>query len=226
MTPPQTKAPASEKVHPLGNRLAASPFLKADRQLGTDSQPASKRVGRIKSPFLSNDLDDPGVFATAPAIATTMPELSLTNGGSSHELPGAVAEPEPKTAAEADATAKDESKVEAEAEAEIELEVEVEAQAEHVKEQEDAQIHEKLAALQLGSSDKVDEKLPATNGPSSKAPAAPQNSHSPFYGYTHYTSPHSGYSPHACQFVGAGSFTSPYDAVNVLNGGRHVNCVI
>ncbi|KAJ2416193.1 hypothetical protein GGI10_001145 [Coemansia sp. RSA 2530] len=179
MTPPQTKAPASEKVHPLGNRLAASPFLKADRQLGTDSQPASKRVGRIKSPFLSNDLDDPGVFATAPAIATTMPELGLTNGGSSHELPGAVAEPEPKTAAEADATVEDESKAEAEAEAEIELEVEVEAQAEHVKEQEDAQIHEKLAALQLGSSDKVDEKLPATNGPSSKAPAAPQKSPQP-----------------------------------------------
>ncbi|KAJ1999376.1 hypothetical protein H4R26_005091, partial [Coemansia thaxteri] len=57
-TPPQTKVPVGDKAHPLGSRLASSPFLKADRQLGNEAPSATKKVGRIKSPFLGNGHDE------------------------------------------------------------------------------------------------------------------------------------------------------------------------
>ncbi|KAJ2850192.1 hypothetical protein IWW36_002100 [Coemansia brasiliensis] len=53
-TPPQARSVAGEKPSPFGKRLASSPFLKADRNLGQDHTAISKRVGRIKSPFLEN----------------------------------------------------------------------------------------------------------------------------------------------------------------------------
>ncbi|KAJ1862615.1 hypothetical protein LPJ78_004600 [Coemansia sp. RSA 989] len=53
-TPPQARSVAGEKPSPFGKRLASSPFLKADRNVSQDHAAASKRVGRIKSPFLEN----------------------------------------------------------------------------------------------------------------------------------------------------------------------------
>ncbi|KAJ2862802.1 hypothetical protein GGH94_004033 [Coemansia aciculifera] len=156
LTPPQTKAPAGEKVHPLGNRLASSPFLKADRQLSTDSPSATKRVGRIKSPFLSDGRDDAAVFA-APAIAAAAaaatPEPSLTNGDGDHEHAPSEAVAEPET--------------------EPEAETEIQPEQEQEKEQENVQLHEKLAELQLDSNGQADDELPATNGTAPKAPVAP-----------------------------------------------------
>ncbi|KAJ1886760.1 hypothetical protein LPJ66_009468 [Kickxella alabastrina] len=58
LSPLEAKLPGLDKATPLGKRLASSPFLQADRQLGQGSGSAVKKVGRLKSPFLGNDLED------------------------------------------------------------------------------------------------------------------------------------------------------------------------
>ncbi|KAJ2451522.1 hypothetical protein EV183_003556 [Coemansia sp. RSA 2336] len=73
-TPPQTRSVAGEKPSPFGRRLASSPFLKADRSVSQDHAAASKRVGRIKSPFLENSSG-----AAAPADGSSKAEPVAEN---------------------------------------------------------------------------------------------------------------------------------------------------
>ncbi|KAJ2396549.1 Thioredoxin domain-containing protein 3, partial [Coemansia sp. RSA 2603] len=67
---PQSKSSTVEKSIPFGNRLASSPFLQADRQLSQEANGVAKVVGRIKSPFLSNEKSDGSLTSTSTAAAT------------------------------------------------------------------------------------------------------------------------------------------------------------
>ncbi|KAJ2887975.1 hypothetical protein FB639_000953, partial [Coemansia asiatica] len=84
LTPPQTKTSAFEKATtPFGKRLASSPFLQADRQLAQETPVATKKIGRIKSPFLKSDASDnqstplAAAAAAAAAVASSSPPTSV-----------------------------------------------------------------------------------------------------------------------------------------------------
>ncbi|KAJ2709558.1 hypothetical protein H4R19_004193, partial [Coemansia spiralis] len=66
---PQARGASGEKPSPFGCLLASSPFLKADRQSGQESATPSKRVGRIKSPFLGDEQSS--ASPAEPAAAET-----------------------------------------------------------------------------------------------------------------------------------------------------------
>ncbi|KAJ2744897.1 hypothetical protein GGI20_002589 [Coemansia sp. BCRC 34301] len=152
LAPPQTKPSAGEKTQPLGSRLASSPFLQADRQLCNDSPSATKKVGRIKSPFLGSGQEE-AVFSPAPVADAGPEEPSLTNGSHEDAQPAAKLEGEP-----------------------MEPLAPVEQVEPAAEEKEDAQLHAQLADLQLGSSSQAEEhrQPPKANGPTRKAPVTPQ----------------------------------------------------
>ncbi|KAJ2683916.1 hypothetical protein GGH99_004211 [Coemansia sp. RSA 1285] len=93
---PQSKsASVSEKQSSFGSRLASSPFLKADRQV-TQDQPATKRVGRIKSPFLGSERAEPvdsSPPSSVPKSIRSSPQASLAtvNPEAAHDTKNAPA---------------------------------------------------------------------------------------------------------------------------------------
>ncbi|KAJ2758563.1 hypothetical protein H4S06_002643, partial [Coemansia sp. BCRC 34490] len=93
---PQSKsASVSEKQSSFGSRLASSPFLKADRQV-TQDQSATKRVGRIKSPFLGSERAEPvdsSPPSSVPKSIRSSPQASLAtvNSEAAHDTKNAPA---------------------------------------------------------------------------------------------------------------------------------------
>ncbi|KAJ2586837.1 hypothetical protein EV177_009698, partial [Coemansia sp. RSA 1804] len=93
---PQSKsASVSEKQLSFGSRLASSPFLKADRQV-TQDQSATKRVGRIKSPFLGSERAEPvdsSPPSSVPKSIRSSPQASLAtvNPEAAHDTKNAPA---------------------------------------------------------------------------------------------------------------------------------------
>ncbi|KAJ2664150.1 hypothetical protein IWW48_000919 [Coemansia sp. RSA 1200] len=109
---PQSKSTSvSEKQSSFGSRLASSPFLKADRQV-TQDQSATKRVGKIKSPFLGSERAEPvdsSPPSSVPKSIRSSPQTSLAtvNSEAAHDTKNAPAVAERKEKEEkTDATAK------------------------------------------------------------------------------------------------------------------------
>ncbi|KAJ1667913.1 hypothetical protein EV178_000847 [Coemansia sp. RSA 1646] len=103
-TSPQSRTtPTSEKQSTFGGRLASSPFLKADRQLANDPASSPKRVGRIKSPFLGNERQEPVASSPSSTASKSVRLSPLTSGADVDAAP----EDKPKD----EAVVNDEAKV-------------------------------------------------------------------------------------------------------------------
>ncbi|KAJ2557330.1 hypothetical protein EV175_001408 [Coemansia sp. RSA 1933] len=93
ISPQNRTTPTFDKSSTLGNRLASSPFLKADRQLASEPAAGAKRVGRIQSPFLANKRVEPGVAPSPSSTASKSVHSSPLTGGASINM---AAEDKPK----------------------------------------------------------------------------------------------------------------------------------